>query len=231
MNNNSLLELHSVLRLYCANLSNLHWNSCGEEFNDAHVNITDGLIDLFHKWIDPVGEMLTRLDINPLNYAEVFDLIKNSSNDYFIADSTKRYNRKEIITIADVMLKDIVTLLCTVLESEEMKATINAGIKSELEGMLNDFDLQYRYLNKRRLSCTPAVEVVPAAPEEPAGEEEVPAIPNEDGEENTSGPMEDDGGDAPVNDHVCPNCGMNPCECGNNGDPAASDAQGDPEMW
>ena len=224
MNNNSLLELHSVLRLYCSNLSNLHWNTCGEEFNDAHVNITDGLIDLFHKWIDPVGEMLTRLDINPLNYAEVFDLIKNSSNDYFIADSAKRYNRKEIITIADVMLKDIVTLLCTVLESEEMKVTINAGIKSELEGMLNDFDLQYRYLNKRRLSCnTPAVEVVPTAA--PAGEEEVPAIPNEDGEENTSGPMEDDGGDAPVNDNVCPECGNSPCTC------SQSSSEGDPEMW
>ena len=230
MNNNSLLELHSVLRLYCANLSNLHWNSCGEEFNDAHVNITDGLIDLFHKWIDPVGEMLTRLDINPLNYAEVFDLIKNSSNDYFIADSTKRYNRKEIITIADVMLKDIVTLLCSVLESEEMKATINAGIKSELEGMLNDFDLQYRYLNKRRLSCnTPAVEVVPTtAPEEPAGEEEVPT-PAVNEEDNPAGPMEDDAGssenecDAP--DGVCPECGNSPCTC------SQSSSEGDPEMW
>ena len=70
-----LLELQSVLRLYCSNLSNLHWNACGEEFNDSHVNICDGLIDLFHDWIDPVGEMLTRLDINPLNYAEVLDLI------------------------------------------------------------------------------------------------------------------------------------------------------------
>ena len=218
MNNNSLLELHSVLRLYCSNLSNLHWNSCGEEFNDAHVNITDGLIDLFHKWIDPVGEMLTRLGINPLNYAEVFDLVKNSSNDYFIADSAKMYSRKEIITIADVMLKDIVTLLCTVLESEEMKATINAGIKSELEGMLNDFDLQYRYLNKRRLLCDAPVAAVPTpAPEEPAGEEEevpTPEIPNE--EENTSGPMEDDGADAPVNDTVCPECGNNPCTCSQN---------------
>jgi len=229
--NNNLLELHSVLRLYCSNLSNLHWNSCGEEFNDAHVNITDGLIDLFHKWIDPVGEMLTRLGINPLNYAEVFDLIKNSSNDYFIAESAKMYNRKEIITIADVMLKDIVTLICTVLDSEEMKATINAGIKSELEGMLNDFDLQYRYLNKRRLLCMGnTVAVSTPAPEENPGEEvPVPAVNEED---NPADPMEDDGGssdnaenecDAP--DGVCPECGNSPCTC------SQSSSEGDPEMW
>ena len=223
MNNSCLLELHSVLRLYSSNLSNIHWNSCGVEFNDSHVNITDGLIDLFHKWIDPVGEMLTRLGINPLNYAEVFDLIKNSSNDYFIAESAKMYTRKEIITIADIMLKDIVTLLCTALESEEMKVTINAGIKSELEGMLNDFDLQYRYLNKRRLLCNDCAVAVASAPEENPGEElPIPAVNEED---NPAGPMEDDTGSPEAASDVCPECGNNPCSCQNSG------SEGDPEMW
>ena len=49
------------------------------------------------------------------------------------------------------MLGDIVTAIGNCLESEEMKATINAGIKSTLESMLDEFDIQYRYINKRRM--------------------------------------------------------------------------------
>ena len=208
-----LQELHAVLRLYCSNLSNLHWNSCGEEFNDTHVNITDGLIDLFHKCIDPVGEMLTRLDINPLNYIEVFKLIEGSENNYFIADSNKKYNRKEVIAIANVMLGDIVKLICASLDSEELKATINAGIKSELEAMLNDFDLQFRYLNKRKMECDEVVAAVVATHTNDESDV-ISAVPNEDGEESSI-PMEDDAGSPEnANEGICPTCGCNPCECG-----------------
>ena len=44
-----------------------------------------------------------------------------------------------------------VELIGNCLESEEMKATINAGIKSTLESMLDEFDIQYRYINKRKM--------------------------------------------------------------------------------
>jgi len=211
---NELLELHSVLRLYCANYSNLHWNSCGEEFNDTHVNITDGLIDLFHKWVDPVGEMLTRLGINPLNYAEVLDFIKNASNQYFIADSQKFYTRKDVIQLSDAMLGDTVKLICSCLDSECLKATINAGIKSELESMLNDFDLQYRYLNKRKLCCDNTANIntpCPAPTEAPHEEEETVPVPTN---EEDDIPMGDP--DENVQQEVCPTCGKAPCECGGN---------------
>ena len=55
------------------------------------------------------------------------------------------------VTLYSKMLGDIVVIIGNCLESEEMQATINAGIKSTLESMLEEFDIQYRYINKRRM--------------------------------------------------------------------------------
>ena len=146
-----LIMLNSVLRVYCSNFSVLHWNAAGEEFNDAHRGIAEEYEDLFHKYVDVTAEMATRLGYNPLNYVEVVELLKNCDKDYVLIDSTKLYTRKEMIGLADKMLADICDIISATIEDESLKAPINAGIRSELESILNDFDLQYRYINRRRM--------------------------------------------------------------------------------
>lgn len=147
-----LIELNSVLRLYCSNFRNLHWNSKGEEFDDAHATISNGYISLCDKYVDSTGEMITRLDMNPLNYTEVVEFINNAENNYMVINTEKLYTRKEIIEYSGKMLEDIVNLIVAVLNEAIIGETINAGIKSDLEAMLNEFDIQYRYINKRRMT-------------------------------------------------------------------------------
>ena len=147
-----LVVLNSLLRVYCSNFSVLHWNAAGEEFNDAHRSIAEEYEELCHKYVDVTAEMATRLGVNPLNYTEVIELMNSSNRQFIIVDSKRFYSRKDIIMIADKMFADIVTLISATIESEELQTPINAGIRSELESILNDFDLQYRYINKRRMS-------------------------------------------------------------------------------
>lgn len=146
-----LKELNAVLRIYQSNFLNLHWNAVGEEFNDAHKGISTDYYEMCGKYIDSTAEMIVRFGVNPPNYLEVLDTIKDSNNQYMIIDSTQLYTRKDIIEKADIMLGDIVNLIGEVLESEEISATINTGIRSDLEAMHSEFDLQYRYINKRRM--------------------------------------------------------------------------------
>ena len=144
--------LQAVLRLYCSNMSVLHWNSTGEEFNDAHRGIAEVYEDLFHKHIDDIGEFITRFDGFPANYKEVLELIESADHDFLMVDSSRLYTRKDIILLSQTMLNDTVNLISEVLDDDTLEDHINAGMKSELETILNEFDLQYRYINKRRLS-------------------------------------------------------------------------------
>lgn len=146
---NKLLVLNAILRLYHANFLNLHWNSKGEEFNDAHKSISTEYYELCEKYIDLTAEMAARLGGNPLNYVQV--AIFAQKEDKPLVDSKILYTRKQIIEYADCMLGDVIVAIKACLEDSCMENTINAGIKSDLEAMLNDFDIQYRYINKRRM--------------------------------------------------------------------------------
>lgn len=146
---NSLIKLNAFLRLYESNFYNLHWNSKGEEFNDAHKGISTDYYELCGKYIDITAEMICRFGKLPLNFREVC-IVGEKSNCLFI-ESQKLYSRKDIIELSDKMLGDIVSIIVNCLDNEEINNTINSGIKSELETMLEAFDLQYRYINKRRL--------------------------------------------------------------------------------
>lgn len=146
---NELIKLNAMLRLYESNFLNLHWNAKEEDFNDSHKGISTDYYELAGKYVDVTAEMVCRLGRCPLNYQEVGILSEKSG--YTVVESQKLYSREDIIELSDKMLGDIVTAIGNCLESEEMKATINAGIKSTLESMLDEFDIQYRYINKRRM--------------------------------------------------------------------------------
>lgn len=148
---NKLIKLNAILRLYHQNFLNLHWNSAGEEFNDAHKSISTDYYELCDKYIDTTAEMICRLGGNPLNYIQVVEFLTNQDSKYFVTDSSKMYERKDIIKWSDVMLGDILKNIEEVLEDDEAEDSCNIGIKSDLEAMHSEFDLQYRYINKRRM--------------------------------------------------------------------------------
>lgn len=148
-----LLELNAVLRLYESNFRNLHWNAAGIDFNDSHKSISTDYYDLCGKYVDITAEMIVRLSgQNPPNYVEVGGILENTDHDYVIIDSTRLYSREDIVHLSDTMLGDICTIVVDILTDEVLQTPINAGIKSDLEAMLSEFDLQYRYINKRRIT-------------------------------------------------------------------------------
>lgn len=146
-----LIELNSVLRLYESNYRNLHWNSKGIDFNDSHKSITTEYYEMISESIDEVAEFISRLGGNAPNYMEVCEILNKQEKRYMIINSSELYTRQQIVEVSDVMLNDICTLIAECLEESVMQETINAGIKSDLESMLSKYDLQARYINKRKL--------------------------------------------------------------------------------
>lgn len=147
-----LCLLNAVLRLYESNFRNLHWNSTGNEFNDAHKSITTDYYDMIGGDVDKIAEIMTMLGQNAPNYIEVVDVIKNHQDkNFLIIDTSVLYNREEIIKFSDIMLNDICELLADCLTDEVLSDPMNAGIKSELESILYNYTLESRYINKRRI--------------------------------------------------------------------------------
>lgn len=144
--------LLSVLILYRSNFHNLHWNSKGKSFDRIHVQITDDYMGLMDKYIDIVGEMITRLGDNPPNLLETIHIIEESDKNIFVVHSNDLYDLEDVIKCSDIMLRDVIELIKDAYEEPEIQDEFhNVGIKATLEGMVDEFDIQYRYLNKRRM--------------------------------------------------------------------------------
>ena len=145
-----LQELISVLLLYRSNFHVLHWNAVGKEFDSTHKNITAEYYDDCLETADIIAEMIARLGGNPPNSKEVLEIIESSDSDFLMIESGKLYDKDDIQKYSDVMLKGICRCIEKALEADEMKCTCNVGVKAELEGLHNKFDLQARYINARR---------------------------------------------------------------------------------
>lgn len=148
-----LQKLNALFRLYEANFRNLHWNSKGLDFNDSHKSITSEYYEMMSDDIDVTAEMIVRLDENPLNYIEITQFIQeDQESKYLVVASGDLYDRLSIVKFADVMLGDICKCIEECLAEDAINAPENIGIKSDLETMHGKYDLQYRYINKRRMT-------------------------------------------------------------------------------
>jgi DNA-binding ferritin-like protein len=176
----ALIKLNAILRLHHSNFLNLHWNSVGIDFDDSHKGITTDYYELCDKYIDSTAEMACITTVNPPNYIDVIRILNTvvvqnpnpeerlsgskdsdvdayksliESNDevykYIVIDSNKLYTREEIVKFADIMLADIVCAIEECLSSNDIDEYI--GIKSDLEAMYSEVDLQLSYINRRRL--------------------------------------------------------------------------------
>lgn len=148
----SLVLLHSVLRIHESNIRNLHWNATGMDFDDSHKSITEEYYELFASTIDEVAEIMSMLDIAPPNYIDVLGVIKASERKFRMVDVNRLYDRQTIVEYINDIFTDIVSLLQEVLAEDIIQNPVNVGIKAELESLVYKFDFQKRYINKRRLS-------------------------------------------------------------------------------
>ena len=145
----SLIKLNAILRFHSSNFQNLHWNAAGEEFDDAHKDITTGYYELCEKYIDVTAEMIARLDGFALNFWEVSEM---SEGQWTGVASDRLYSRTDICEIAAGLLEEINNCICECLSSAIMQDVENAGMKSTLEAMQDEFDIEDIFINTRRLA-------------------------------------------------------------------------------
>lgn len=175
-----LRVLIAVLLMYQSNAKILHWKSCGPEFDTMHKDIASDLYSKITNDIDTVAEMALRLDINPPNYAEcIAELRKYDDYEFKLLNTDIDYPYDEFTANIGVILDDILyaieeTLFSDIIQNEHK----NVGIKSSLEALYESYDIQARYLNKRRNCDHTSIDT---------GEIEVPEIddiPSENDDDN-----------------------------------------------
>lgn len=142
--------LLSVLVLYQYNFRLIHWNASGKRFKRVHLD-SESYVDDIQKTIDSIAEMCARLNIKIPTFQEVVSKLDGHSETNFLADVPESVDFDKYIELTDKMLGDILKCIANVLQSSDIKDKIeNVGIKANLEGIYEEYDLKYRYLNKRQ---------------------------------------------------------------------------------
>lgn len=139
----------SVLLVYRSNFHMLHWQAAGKEFDLMHKQAAK----YYEKMLcdaDIVAEKAMMLGQSPVNYPEAFALLQEADHQFKILPSDTVYNYSDFIENTDIMFSDILYCLQELLQSEEVQDIANVGIKAALECMYEQYDLQLRYINKRR---------------------------------------------------------------------------------
>lgn len=142
--------LLSTLLVYRSNFHVMHWNAKGCHFDFVHSQAAT-YYDKLLADSDKVAEMAMRLGQNCVNYPEAYDMLHSANNDFVIVPSETKYNLADFCKFTATMFKDIISIIGQVLATEEIKSPSNVGIKASLEGMYDEYDLQLRYLNARRM--------------------------------------------------------------------------------
>lgn len=143
--------LLSILIIERSNLEVLHWKAKGVSFDTMHNNVTTNLYEKVSDDIDNIAEISMRLGMNPVNYLDAYEEISKISSDIKILSADEDYYRDDIISIISDILRVIMSSILKVLASSDIQnKPINVGIKSNLEGMFETYDKEYRFLNARR---------------------------------------------------------------------------------
>lgn len=140
----------ALFTYYQYNFHMLHWKSKGKGFDTAHKDITDQYYNMTFEDIDVLAEFMLRQNINPPSYKEILEILEESDIKVITIDKDENYDIDDVVKYSQKMLEDIVESLIKVCKSDEIQQDVNIGIRAELESMLNKYDLECRYLNKRR---------------------------------------------------------------------------------
>ena len=144
MNCNKLL---AILINYHHNFRILHWKVTGCHFDEYH-ELCANYYETLQEHVDLIAEIGINYNEQPLGLVEAFELLKKDSDNYKIIDPKDNYDEEDIIENIDIMFKDIMKAIESLLE--ESKIDKNLGARSKLEGMYEFYDTECNYKNKRR---------------------------------------------------------------------------------
>lgn len=144
MNCNKLL---AILINYHHNFRILHWKVTGCHFDEYH-ELCANYYETLQEHVDLIAEIGITYNEQPLGLVEAFELLKKDSDNYKIIDPKDNYDEEDIIENIDIMFKDIMKAIESLLE--ESKIDKNPGVRSKLEGMYEFYDTECNYKNKRR---------------------------------------------------------------------------------
>ena len=140
----------AVLLVYRSNFHVLHWKAYGKQFDRVHALAASNYDKLLDD-ADKVAEFAMRLGMEPVNYIEAIDILNDYDGHSFkVLPSNKDYDLEDYIDNLNVMYSDIISCIEAILDSKIIQDPANVGIKAELEAMHGSYDLELRYLNKRR---------------------------------------------------------------------------------
>ena len=139
----------SILLVYRSNFHVIHWLAKGEQFDTIHEKAAD-YYDMILTTCDEVAEMAMRIGERPVNYIEALKVVEDADKDYKILSTSSNYEFEDFKENTDIMFKDILECIEELLESDIVTEKQNVGIKAQLESIYNQYDLQLRYINKRR---------------------------------------------------------------------------------
>ena len=146
---NVFVRLQTNLTIFANNVKMLHWNCKGNEFGAVHDGLTNELYDKMTDDVDRVAEMMIRLSLRPLNLYEVVEI--GEENDTPVVNSNYLYEKEEVYKYIQKMLIVIMKNIEETLELDAIQDIKNTGIRSDLEAMHNEYDIERRFKNARRL--------------------------------------------------------------------------------
>lgn len=143
----NLNKLLTMMIISEANFRTIHWMVAGMKFNEMHLGADD-----FRKMvaddIDVVAEMILRR-------TDSIPTLKNvCGNERLIYDPEGNYiDFPKYLSLVSTILNGIKNAIGECLADPEITENPeNVGIKAELEGLYNKYDLQANYLIKRRFA-------------------------------------------------------------------------------
>ena len=147
--------LTALFTVYANNFKVLHWGAIGKQFDKIH-EISEKYYNLLSEDLDVIAEMALRMNIHPTVFFEAVKTLADvEGKEFFIFETYEDINYVDFTKISTVMLQDIVICLTEMLkldyfDTEDPDTALNVGIKAELEGLINKYDLEARYLSSRR---------------------------------------------------------------------------------
>lgn len=144
-------ELTAVFVFEAHNFKVLHWMAKGKQFDRVHTKLSSDYYDMVSADADVVAEYGLRLDETVPSYPDVLSILKDSDIQFEVVEGSDFIDYETFVEKTNHILGCILKSLFAVYENEEVKKIENVGIKSGIEGLIDKYDLEMRFLNKRRI--------------------------------------------------------------------------------
>ena len=147
----NLRDLLAVFILEESNFNILHWNCQGKKFDRMH-SLANEWYDRCGSNKDAVAEMAIRCGQEPVHYGEAIKILQGNEIGFKVLTSDDTFEWEDFMRESQDICKKVLKSIEEVLYSDEIQnKRENVGIKATLEGMYEEWDLDARYKNPKRM--------------------------------------------------------------------------------